>query len=77
MDSFKLSTGCMVVVATDVAARGLDLSSITTVVHYDAVRNIDTFVHRSGRTAVSAKPAEVIPVFDEEEYIVSFFRISF
>lgn len=42
----------MVVVATDVAARGLDIPSVATVIHYDAARSIDTFVHRSGRTAV-------------------------
>jgi len=42
-----------VVVATDVAARGLDITSVSTVIHYDAARNVNTFVHRSGRTAVS------------------------
>ena len=40
-----------ILIATDVAARGLDISSITTVVHYDVARAIDTFIHRSGRTA--------------------------
>ena len=35
------------------AARGLDIPSVTTVVHYDVARVIDTFIHRSGRTAVS------------------------
>jgi superfamily II DNA/RNA helicase len=42
-----------VVVATDVAARGLDIPSVASVVHYDAARSVDSFVHRSGRTAVS------------------------
>lgn len=41
-----------IVVATDVAARGLDIPSVATVIHYDAARTVDTFVHRSGRTAV-------------------------
>jgi superfamily II DNA/RNA helicase len=41
-----------IVVATDVAARGLDIPSVATVVHYDAARTVDTFIHRSGRTAV-------------------------
>lgn len=40
------------VVATDVAARGLDIPSVASVVHYDIPRTVDTFVHRSGRTAV-------------------------
>ena len=42
-----------VVVATDVAARGLDIPSVATVVHYDVARKVDAFVHRAGRTAVS------------------------
>mmetsp|Transcript_23058 Transcript_23058/g.68011 ORF Transcript_23058/g.68011 Transcript_23058/m.68011 type:complete len:365 (+) Transcript_23058:1647-2741(+) len=42
-----------VVVATDVAARGLDLPDVSTVIHYDVARAVDTFVHRAGRTAVS------------------------
>jgi ATP-dependent RNA helicase DDX24/MAK5 len=40
-----------VLVATDVAARGLDISRVAHVVHYDLPRTADTFVHRSGRTA--------------------------
>jgi superfamily II DNA/RNA helicase len=43
-----------IVVATDVAARGLDIPSVATVVHYDVPRALDTFIHRSGRTAVSS-----------------------
>merc|ERR1712070_111522 len=41
----------VVVVCTDVAARGLDIPTVSTVVHYDVARAVDTFVHRSGRTA--------------------------
>lgn len=40
-----------IVVATDVAARGLDIPSVATVVHYDVARQVDTFIHRAGRTA--------------------------
>ena len=39
-----------VLVATDVAARGLDIKSIKSVVNYDAAKDIDTHVHRIGRT---------------------------
>lgn len=42
-----------IVIATDVAARGLDWTAIPTVIHYDAARTVEAFVHRSGRTAVS------------------------
>jgi ATP-dependent RNA helicase DDX24/MAK5 len=40
-----------VVVCTDVAARGLDIPNVASVVHYDVPRAIDTFIHRAGRTA--------------------------
>jgi len=39
-----------VLVATDVAARGLDISSVTHVVNYDVPTSPDTYVHRIGRT---------------------------
>ena len=39
-----------VLVATDVAARGLDIKSIKTVVNFDIARDMDSHVHRIGRT---------------------------
>lgn len=39
-----------ILVATDVAARGLDIPSIKNVVNYDVARDIDTHTHRVGRT---------------------------
>ncbi|XP_071494423.1 ATP-dependent RNA helicase DDX42-like [Diadema antillarum] len=39
-----------ILVATDVAARGLDIPSIKNVVNYDVARDIDTHTHRIGRT---------------------------
>ncbi|KAK3930300.1 ATP-dependent RNA helicase DDX42 [Frankliniella fusca] len=41
---------CNIMVATDVAARGLDIPHIRTVVNYDIARDIDTHTHRIGRT---------------------------
>lgn len=37
-------------VATDVAARGLDIPHIRTVINFDTARDIDTHTHRIGRT---------------------------
>ena len=44
----------MVLVATDVAARGLDINNIDVIVQY-SVRNVDSFVHRTGRTGRAGK----------------------
>lgn len=41
---------CSLLVATDVAARGLDIPHIRTVVNFDTARDIDTHTHRIGRT---------------------------
>lgn len=38
-------------VATDVAARGLDISNLDVIVNYDVPQNIDGYIHRIGRTA--------------------------
>eukprot|EP00934_Nitzschia_sp_Nitz4_P004944 Nitzschia sp. Nitz4//scaffold357_size15932//7551//10647//NITZ4_008875-RA/size15932-processed-gene-0.27-mRNA-1//1//CDS//3329548983//4934//frame0 len=51
VESLDDSKSRAVVVCTDVAARGLDIPSVSTVVHYDVARTVDTFVHRAGRTA--------------------------
>lgn len=53
VESLEGSTNRAVVVCTDIAARGLDIPTVSTVVHYDVARSVDTFIHRSGRTAVS------------------------
>uniref|UniRef100_A0A8R1E1T3 Helicase C-terminal domain-containing protein n=1 Tax=Caenorhabditis japonica TaxID=281687 RepID=A0A8R1E1T3_CAEJA len=46
----KFRQKSQILVATDVAARGLDIAEIRTVVNYDMARDIDTHVHRIGRT---------------------------
>lgn len=44
-----------VLVATDVAARGLDIASLPCVVNYDLPRDVETYVHRVGRTSRAAR----------------------
>lgn len=44
------TTDMNILVATDVAARGLDIPAIKTVINYDVARDIDTHTHRIGRT---------------------------
>ncbi len=45
-----------IIIATDVAARGLDIDNIEAVVNYDLPQEIETYVHRIGRTARAGRP---------------------
>lgn len=44
-----------ILVATDVAARGLDISGVTHVYNYDIPQDPDSYVHRIGRTGRAGK----------------------
>ncbi|KAL5480766.1 MAK5 [Sanghuangporus weigelae] len=50
LDRFR-STPNSILLATDVAARGLDISSVDHVIHYQIPRSADVYIHRNGRTA--------------------------
>lgn len=45
------STPNSVLLATDIAARGLDIPTVDHVIHYQVPRTADAYVHRNGRTA--------------------------
>jgi len=49
LNSFKAGR-IAILVATDVASRGLDISGVNHVINYDLPTNIDSYVHRIGRT---------------------------
>jgi len=44
-----------VLIATDVAARGLDISEVTHVINYQQPRDFDSYIHRIGRTGRAGK----------------------
>lgn len=54
-------------VATDVAARGLDFSQVTHVFIYELSKNIDTYVHRSGRTGRNEREGVVVTLVTDRE----------
>ena len=56
-----------VLVATDVAARGLDVDDITHVFNYDLPMEPEAYVHRIGRTARAGKSGDAISFCDVEE----------
>lgn len=58
-----------IMVATDVAARGLDIPGIALVVHYHVPRAADAYVHRSGRTARASSSGLSILLCGPEEVI--------
>ena len=56
-----------VLVATDVAARGLDVERIGLVVNYDVPREPDTYVHRIGRTGRAGRTGAALTFFTPRE----------
>lgn len=66
MHRFKSSSDA-VLLATDVAARGLDIPAVSHVVHYQLPRAADTYVHRSGRTARAGTEGLALQIVAPEE----------
>lgn len=52
-----------VLVATDVASRGLDIPSVDLVVQVEPPKDVETYIHRSGRTARAGKNGTCITFF--------------
>lgn len=64
-----LRTGAVhILIATDVAARGLDIKDITHIFNYDFPRNIEEYVHRVGRTGRAGKTGESITLVTRENW---------
>ena len=53
-----------VLLATDVAARGIDVADITHVINYDVPGSYDDYVHRIGRTGRAGKPGVALTFVD-------------
>lgn len=53
-------------VATDVAARGIDVNSIGLVVQADSPRDVDTYTHRVGRTGRAGRSGEAVTFLDSK-----------
>ncbi|OAL32926.1 hypothetical protein AYO20_07717 [Fonsecaea nubica] len=56
-----------ILVATDVAARGLDIKGIELIIHYHVPRTADMYVHRSGRTARAEMSGQSILLCSPDE----------
>jgi ATP-dependent RNA helicase DeaD len=66
MDKFR-KRGVQMLVATDVAARGLDVSDLTHIINYDLPDDIDNYTHRSGRTGRAGKSGTSISIIHLKE----------
>ena len=66
LDGFK-SGNIDVLVATDVAARGIDVDGVSHVINYDLPVEAETYVHRIGRTARAGKDGRAISFCDEKD----------
>ncbi|MCX7025114.1 MAG: DEAD/DEAH box helicase [Spirochaetes bacterium] len=63
----KLKTGKLeILVATDVAARGLDIDSLDLVINYDVPMDPESYVHRIGRTARAGKAGKAVTLACEK-----------
>lgn len=56
-----------ILVATDVAARGLDVDDVGAVINYDVPQNSDDYVHRIGRTARAGKSGLTFMLVSKDE----------
>jgi ATP-dependent RNA helicase DeaD len=57
-----------VLVATDVAARGLDIKNVTHIYHYDVPKTSTDYIHRIGRTARAGKSGTTITLLTERDH---------
>tara|TARA_B110000305_G_scaffold4604_1_gene4497 strand:+ start:122 stop:2017 length:1896 start_codon:yes stop_codon:yes gene_type:complete len=66
MNSFRTKS-IQILVATDVAARGIDVDDITHVINYNLPDEVENYTHRSGRTARAGKKGESIVLINTRE----------
>ena len=70
MDGFKRGT-YQVMVATDIAARGIDIEGISHVINFDVPAYAEDYVHRIGRTGRATATGDAITLvsYDEQQYL--------
>jgi ATP-dependent RNA helicase RhlE len=66
LDGFR-SGNYQILVATDIAARGLDIDSISHVINYDIPDTTDAYIHRIGRTGRAERTGDAITLITSED----------
>jgi ATP-dependent RNA helicase RhlE len=69
LDGFRDGT-FQVLVATDIAARGIDVSRISHVINYDMPDTVDAYTHRIGRTGRAARTGDAFTLVTREDEIL-------
>jgi ATP-dependent RNA helicase RhlE len=69
MDGFRNGT-FKVLVATDIAARGIDVSNISHVINFDVPDTVETYTHRTGRTGRAKQNGKAITFADREDHAI-------
>ena len=75
MNSFKKGQ-TNILIATDVAARGIDVNDIDYVINYDIPQNIEYYVHRIGRTGRAGKSGTAITICSGSKQVEILQRIA-
>lgn len=57
-----------ILVASDVAARGLDIKNVSHIINYDIPKTSKEYIHRIGRTARAGEEGKVISLLSEQDY---------
>ncbi|HET6454886.1 MAG TPA: DEAD/DEAH box helicase [Armatimonadota bacterium] len=66
LDDFR-SGRCQILVATDIAARGLDIESISHVINYDIPDTADMYIHRIGRTGRMEREGDAMTLISQDD----------
>lgn len=75
LDDFKTGVA-KILIATDVASRGLDIRGVTCVLNFDFPRNIEDYVHRIGRTGRAGKKGTSLTFVTREDWRMAHKLIS-
>ncbi|SBT49210.1 ATP-dependent RNA helicase, putative [Plasmodium ovale wallikeri] len=75
LNNYK-SDRCNILVATDVASRGLDIKNISVVINYDIPNTIEDYIHRIGRTGRAGNRGKSILFFSYDYYVPQKFRFA-
>lgn len=67
---------CNILIATDVAQRGLDIKDVAFVVNYDVPKTLEDYIHRIGRTARGGAKGTAVTFFPADAYTPDMIRMA-